>query len=283
MLLFEIREFSIFDGGGVRTTVFFKGCPLRCQWCHNPEGLRFEPEILRNVHKCVHCGKCRDVCVSPEKCVTCGNCVNVCASGARRLCGFSIEPDELVRKLAKQSDIFRISNGGVTFSGGEPLAQWESVRETSRMLRELGIHTAIETSGYVPSHAYESGLEFIDFVFQDLKHPDPVMHRRFTGGDLDVILKNVQSLGKMKKPVIFRIPLIPNVNDAPEFMEGFARIVEEAAVESLVRVEILPYHLTAGAKYAMTGREYCPEFEEARKSDICTESFEKRGIKCRIL
>ena len=197
------------------------------------------------------------------------------------MCGFRMDPIQLVEKLAKQADIFRISNGGVTFSGGEPLAKWESVRETARLLRERGIHTAIETSGYVSPSAYENGLEFIDLVFQDLKHPDPALHRHFTGGDLDVILKNVAWLKKSGKPCIFRIPLIPNVNDAPEFMEGFAQIVEGCV--NLVRVEVLPYHLTAGAKYAMVGKEYRPEFEEVRKTPIFTEPFEKRGIPCRIL
>ncbi len=280
-IVFEVREFSIFDGNGIRTTVFLKGCPLRCEWCHNPEGIRFEPEILFNVHKCTHCGNCQKVCPSPKKCVVCGACARNCPSGARKICGYSIDSETLAAQLLKQSDVFQMSGGGVTFSGGEPLAQADFVRETSKILHQNGIQTAVETSGAVSLENYEKGLKFIDFVFQDLKHPDPDAFRRYTGGDLRRVLENVAHLKESGKPFVFRIPLIPNVNDSEKCMIQFAQIAENCT--NLQRVEILPYHLTAGAKYHLVGKTYNPSFDEERTHPIITAPFEERGIPCKIL
>lgn len=279
--IFETREFSIFDGGGIRTTVFLKGCPLHCEWCHNPEGMRFEPEILFNEHKCIHCGNCKKICPSPGKCIVCGTCARKCPSGARKICGFSIDSDILAAQLMKQADVFRMSGGGVTFSGGEPLAQASFVNETAKILKQNGIHTAVETSGAVSTEAYKKGTEFIDFIFQDLKLPEVVAFRRYCGGDLDVVMKNVAWLKTSGKPFIFRIPLIPNVNDSEKCMIQFAQIAE--GCETLQRVEILPYHLTAGAKYHLVGKTYTPSFDEERVHPIITAPFDERGISCKVL
>ncbi|MDO4627886.1 MAG: glycyl-radical enzyme activating protein [Planctomycetia bacterium] len=279
--LFEIREFSIFDGSGIRTTVFLKGCPLRCAWCHNPEGIAFQPEILYNEHKCNHCGNCKKVCPTPEKCVTCGTCARSCPTGARRVCGFQMNSDDLASQLLKQADIFAMSGGGVTFSGGEPLAQAKFVREVMKILRDAKISTAVETSGAVSEENYRLGLELADFVFQDLKHPDADAFQYYTGGDLNLVLKNIAWLCESGKPFIFRIPLIPEVNDSAECMTNFAKIA--AGIPTLQCVEILPYHVTAGAKYHLVGKVYKPEFPEERTHEIITEPFTERNVPWKIL
>ncbi|MDO4574667.1 MAG: radical SAM protein [Planctomycetia bacterium] len=261
--IFEIREFSLFDGDGIRTTVFLKGCRLRCAWCHNPEGLDFRPQVLFNASRCRHCETCLG-----EK----------CPFGVRRLCGYEIDDETLAKKLLRQADVFRSMGGGVTFSGGEPLAQSGFVRAVSERLKQEGISIAVETSGYVSRQEYQTGLELADLVFQDLKHPFAEEHQKFTGGNLALILRNLAYLRESGKRFILRIPLIPNVNDSPECMRAFAELA--AGCE---RVEVLPYHLTAGAKYPLIGKEYHPPFLEQRKHPIDLSAFESRGIPCKVL
>lgn len=218
--VFEIREFTLHDGPGVRTTVFLKGCPLRCAWCHNPEGQRFEVETMRR----------RD--------------------GEEIPCGVDWEASALARELLLNADIMLQSGGGVTFSGGEPLAQAEFVCEVSDLLHAHGIHLAIETSGHAPQDDFRSVVSRMDFVYQDLKHHDVDAFRRWTGGDLALVLENVAWLRTSGVPFVFRVPLIPGVNDSA---------ADRAALEALAagaKVEWLPYNAAAGAKYPMLGRAY---------------------------
>ncbi|MDO4570459.1 MAG: glycyl-radical enzyme activating protein [Planctomycetia bacterium] len=280
-IVFEIREFSLFDGPGIRTTVFLKGCPMRCEWCHNPEGQSFAPEILFNSKRCVGCGTCAKVCPSPERCLKCGECAKNCPTGARKLCGFLISSEELAQKLLKSNDIFQMSGGGVTFSGGEPLSQVEFFVHASQILRENGVHVALETSGCVPLSAYRRGVASADLVYQDLKHPFPEGHRRYTGVDLSIVLENIAILKAQSTPFVFRIPVVPGVNDSSECMEAFALLVEGSA--GLIRVELLPYHATAGAKYSLVGRNFEPTFDPAVPPRLSAEAFLKRKIPCKIL
>ena len=218
--VFEIREFTLHDGPGVRTTVFLKGCPLRCAWCHNPEGQRFEVETMRR----------RD--------------------GEEIPCGVDWEASALARELLINADIMLQSGGGVTFSGGEPLAQAEFVCEVSGLLHAHGIHLAIETSGHAPQDDFRSVVSRMDFVYQDLKHHDADAFRRWTGGDLALVLENVSWLRTSGVPFVFRVPLIPGVNDSA---------ADRAALEALAagaKIEWLPYNAAAGAKYPMLGRAY---------------------------
>ncbi|MBR4612625.1 MAG: radical SAM protein [Kiritimatiellae bacterium] len=218
--VFEIREFTLHDGPGVRTTVFLKGCPLRCAWCHNPEGQRFEVETMRR----------RD--------------------GEEIPCGVDWEASALAKELLINADIMLQSGGGVTFSGGEPLAQAEFVCEVSDLLHAHGIHLAIETSGHAPQDDFQSVVSRMDFVYQDLKHHDADAFRRWTGGDLALVLENVTWLRTSGVPFVFRVPLIPGVNDSA---------ADRAALEALAagtKIEWLPYNAAAGAKYPMLGRAY---------------------------
>ena len=221
--IFEIREFTLHDGPGVRTTVFFKGCNLRCAWCHNPEGQSFEAETMTR------------------------------ANGEKIVCGEDWTADALADELLRNADIMAQSGGGVTFSGGEPLAQAEFLMELIPRLKRMGVHLAIETSGYASSQAYRSVVTQVDFVYQDVKLLDSDAFRRWTGGELDVVLANVAWLRGNGVPFAFRVPCIPGVNDSAADREAFVDFAGGA------KVEFLAYNKAAGAKYPMLGRTYpCP-------------------------
>ena len=278
-IIFEIREFCLHDGPGIRTTVFFKGCPLRCAWCHNPEGLSHAPQLLVNRSTCTRCGACLAVCAHPELCVACGACVAVCPQGCRRLCGRRISSETLAKELLKSRDFHTRYEGGITFSGGEPLTQIDFLEELAARLRP--IHLTLETSGYASLKNYQRAVQAVDLVFQDLKHPDPEQHKRYTGADNHSILENLAWLKTSGRPFIARIPLIPGVNDAPETLRRFAELLEGKT--GLTDVELLPYHLTAGAKYALLGLQYTPPFDPARPMKPDLAAFEARGILCRVM
>ena len=276
--IFEVREFCLHDGPGIRTTVFFKGCPLRCAWCHNPEGLSPEPEMLFKSAKCHHCGNCQNG----------GDCPH----GARVMCGRRWTVEELAQEIRVNADILRSSGGGVTFSGGEPLMQAKFLCALADELKTgtvpplLGtdplhsgtvpVHLALETSGYAPEGVYREVVRRMDLVFQALKHPDPVEHKRWTGVDPAPIHANLAWLKASGKPFVARIPLIPGVNDSDEVKEGFARLLEGKS--GLLRVELLPYHITAAAKYPFTGRTYDPGFDVTRPLNKETAAFERHGL-----
>ena len=269
--IFEVREFCLHDGPGIRTTVFFKGCPLRCAWCHNPEGLSPEPEMLFKAAKCHHCGNCKNG----------GDCPH----GARVPCGRHWTVMELAQEIRVNADILRSSGGGVTFSGGEPLMQAKFLCALADELKTgtvplhpgtVPVHLALETSGYAPEEVYQQVVERMDLVFQDLKHPDPAEHKRWTGVDPTPIHANLAWLKASGKPFVARIPLIPGVNDSEKAKEGFARLLEGKS--GLLRVELLPYHLTAAAKYPFTGRTYNPGFDPMAPLNKETAAFERHGL-----
>lgn len=269
-VIFEVREFCLHDGPGVRTTVFFKGCPLRCAWCHNPEGLSPEPEVLFKEKLCARCGNCRNIQPDDLSALE-----RVCPHRARVVCGRRWTVTELASELLANADVFAASGGGVTFSGGEPMMQADFLAELADRLRPH-IHLAIETSGYASPDAYRDVVSRMDLVFQDLKHPDPVAHRKWTGVDPAPIHANLRWLKDSGKPFVARIPLIPGVNDSLEAKEGFARLLEGSS--GLQRVELLPYHLAAGAKYQFIGRTYQPGFDESRHPDADLAPFRTHGL-----
>ncbi len=313
-VIFEVREFCLHDGPGVRTTVFFKGCPLRCAWCHNPEGLSREPQLLVSAAACTGCGACEKVCplggsaqprppdprffhsvegeaapsrcqsgdpsraYRPEACTACGACVAVCPQGCRRLCGRRVDAADLAAEVRRHEAFFAASGGGVTFSGGEPLAQVAFLEALAACLRP--VHLALETSGFAAPETYQRAARSVDLMIQDLKHPDPAAHLRYTGGELAPILANLAWLKASGRPFIARIPLIPGVNDAPDTLEGFAELL--AGRSGLTGVELLPYHLTAGAKYALLGRRFEPPFDPARPLNSDVSAFLSRGLPCRV-
>lgn len=274
--VFDIKQLAVFDGPGARTTVFLKGCPLRCMWCHNPEGLSAEPQLMVSKNNCTHCGKCASVCPSPGNCVLCGACIRVCPNNLRKICGVRYTPEELARVLLKDKDYLAMLGGGVTFSGGEPTLQADFVLETVKLLE--GMHCAVETCGFCRQDTFRRVIDAMDYIMMDLKLIDPVLHKKYTGVDNAPILKNLEQLKNSGKPFRIRIPVIPGVNDSDENFEATARLLQ--GCETLEKVELLPYHKTAGAKYSMVEMEYAPEFDINAAPNLNIALFESLGIPC---
>lgn len=245
-IIFDIKEFSVHDGPGGRTTVFMKGCPLLCRWCHNPEGWTSEVQLMKKHNLCTRCGACEKGC-NHEDCKPLGVCVHACPNGCLLISGKEVDSRELAEKLKKDEEIFRILNGGVTVSGGEPLMQADFVCDLVDNLE--GIHTAIQTSGYAGEETYKRVISKFDFVMQDIKLADNSEHIKNTGVSNEKILKNIEWLKNSGKEFVFRVPQIPGITDTQKNMEGIYKIADGHTVE------LLPYNTLAGAKYEMLGME----------------------------
>lgn len=246
-IVFDIKEFSIHDGPGPRVTVFLKGCPLRCKWCHNPEGLSREPELLWKESLCVGCGRCRTSCDHPE-CKGLDRCRYQCTVGALTLSGTVWESDALAKKLRGYESMLSSMGGGITLSGGEPLYQPEFAVELLKKLH--GMHRAIQTSGYASEAVFRKVLNHTDFVMMDLKLADPALHKEYTGVDNAPILRNLRILRESGKAHLLRTPLIPGITDTQENLDAIAQLAGESPVE------LLSYNPFAGAKYAQLGKEF---------------------------
>ena len=245
--VFDIKQLAVYDGPGIRTTVFLKGCPLRCMWCHNPEGLSYQPQLMVSSNNCLHCGACVEACPNGGKsCTVCGQCIRACPQGLRKLCGKRYTAQELAWKLLRDKDYLAAMSGGVTFSGGEPTGQPEFLLET--LDRVAGMHRAIETSGYCSGSVFEAVLARVEYVMMDLKLMDPEQHRHYTGVSNEPILENLERLKKSGRPFRIRIPVIPGVNDSEENFGAAARRLLDA--DDLEQVELLPYHVTAACATA---------------------------------
>lgn len=272
--IFDIKGFALNDGPGIRTTVFLKGCPLRCAWCHNPEGLTVKPEIYIKKARCADCGKCLVPCEHPE-CQPYGRCLHVCPMGNIAVAGKTWSADELVSRLLEDRELFG-SDGGVTFSGGEPLLQADFVALTAEKLRAAGIRSAIETSSYADSAVYKRVIGAMDFVLADIKLFDSAAHRQWCGVDNRVILENLAWLKSSDKDFIFRVPLIPEITDTDDNLSVIAEFAGEHPVE------LLPYNEMAGAKYSSVGREYplsAREKQDAEKKAHILSLFKNAKIR----
>ena len=295
-VVFNIQRFSIEDGPGIRTTVFLKGCPLRCLWCSNPESQNSFTEVGHRNSVCTKCGRCMEICkvkatsltdegtrTNRKVCTGCGKCVDVCVSGARKIYGKEMSVEEVYREVLKDRAYYQNSGGGVTVSGGEPLIQADFVDELLKRCQEIGIHTCIETCGYADSEAWNKVLPYTNLVLFDLKLMDPTAHQKWTGKSNEKILRNLKLVSCSGVPIVMRIPVIPGINDSEENITDTALYIKNLGLR---QVNLLPYHKYGEGKYVMLDRQYSlselkpPEDSELEKLANIFESF---GLDCEIV
>ena len=291
----NISRGSLHDGPGVRTVIYFKGCGLRCLWCHNPEALSSKREILFTPSKCIQCGICTQLCPDQhireedgirfvrEGCAACGQCAQACPALALNVCGEDTDTDELMSTIKKDLSYYRTSGGGVTFSGGECLLQWEAVAELAKSCHTLNIHTTVESALFVPWHNIAQVLDHIDLFYADLKLADPEQHRKYTGQDNSLILENLQILSQQHQNVIVRIPVIPGVNDTTDELSSMGQILRQLG-SGVQKAELLKYNTLGVSKYPAVGRVYT-QFATVSQSDeemkkLCDFMEQIAGIPC---
>ncbi len=266
-ILFDFKKFSIHDGPGIRTTAFLKGCPLHCAWCHNPESISPKIELHYWPERCILCGECVEHCPEdalslsdhtlqkdPARCTRCGTCAARCPAEAWQQIGREMSVDEVMAEIRKDLPFYDESGGGVTFSGGEPLLQPEFLKEALQACKAIGVHTAVDTTGYTAWRNLEQITPYTDLFLYDLKLMDSARHRQFTGVPNETILANLRSLAASGCEIIIRIPVIPGVNDDPANLESTAQFLHE--LNSIRRVDLLPYHHIAISKYSRMGVPY---------------------------
>ena len=281
-LIFDIERFATKDGPGIRTVVFLKGCPLRCQWCQNPESQLSRLEVMYDAEKCAACHRCIEHCPNhairidsyfgllsdPEICKGCGLCTEACYYSARKLMGHAYSVPELMHEVCKDKSYFENSGGGVTFSGGEPLLQSGFLMHVCRACRREQIHTAIETCGNVAWQAFNHLIDELDLIFYDFKHIDPDLHKQHTGVSNKLILANLKKLSAAFSPLIVRIPVIPGFNDSLNTQKDMFHFLKYE-LERVEAIELLPFHRLGIGKYKGLGRYYKMEnVHSLKKQDL---------------
>lgn len=293
--IFNIQKFCIHDGPGIRTTVFFKGCPLHCKWCANPESQLFQEQITYNERNCKKCQSCIHVCqknalsikdgsiyIDYSKCNQCLKCVDACHYKAISKEGYQEEVENIVTEVLKDIDFYEESNGGVTFSGGEVLSHIKEAKEIAKMLKEKNIHIAIETTGFVNSEAFKDFIQYIDLLLFDFKHPDPIKHKEGTGVDNKLIIKNLKIAKEMKKDILIRMPIIPKYNDSLEDASLTSQILKEIGIRD---IELLPFHQLGENKYRMLQIDYqYLQTAQLTKEDLqyLKEYYETQGFHVKL-
>ncbi|MBR4942179.1 MAG: glycyl-radical enzyme activating protein [Clostridia bacterium] len=290
--VFNIQKFCVNDGPGIRTSVFMKGCPLRCAWCHNPESQRHGYELAYDEEKCLSCGRCLAKCKNGahdfsrgshrllrENCVGCGECVGpVCP--ATELFGKEMSAAQVVDEVLRDSIFYETSGGGMTLTGGEPMAQFDFAMELLELAKEKGLHVCMETCGYASAENYAKVSKFVDLFLWDWKLTDRELHKMYTGVYNDLIIDNLRLLNDMGAKFILRCPIIPGVNDNDDHFAGIANVAN--TFEGVLAVEIEPYHPLGKAKCDRLGREYSigdvgfPDDKDAKRwIDIIKTKTEK--------
>lgn len=299
-LITEIQRFCLQDGPGIRTTVFLKGCPLHCPWCHNPETQKAKIELYYYPDNCTRCGRCAEVCpeqssvIEPgengkpvlrfnrDKCIGCMKCVEACLSGARASVGHRLSFDQILRECLSDLPFYSRSGGGVTLSGGDPLLFPEFSLELSRRLKQNGVHVAMETSCFADWEIIRSFLDTIDLFLVDIKSLDPEKHRKVIGWPLEPIVRNIESLINANTNVRIHLPIIPGFNDSVSDYQAYVDFLAPYA-RKLTGVDVLPFHVYGGGKYTFLGRGETYQYKktwnkETRKVEALAQALVRVGI-----
>lgn len=265
-IVMNIQKYSVHDGPGIRTTIFLKGCPLSCWWCHNPESQNFNFELMFFNDRCVGCGNCKDKCeqgainikngvvtTEDSKCILCGKCTDFCINESRNLVGKEFSAKELLKEIKKDEIFYEESGGGVTFSGGEPLLQIDFLEEMLRLCKEQGIHTTVDTSGYSDFKNFKRILDYTDLFLYDIKHLDDNMHKKYIGVSNELIKENLIKLSELNANIFARIPIIKGINNDEKNIDETIEFLREINLE---QINLLPYHKMGMEKYERIFKEY---------------------------
>lgn len=291
--IFNIQKYSLHDGPGIRTTVFFKGCPLSCKWCHNPESISKEIQIVRNESSCRMCGSCIIACPTKAlkmktdtiefdryKCISCGNCEDVCYHDAIKIVGKEMSVEEVLKDILKDKVFYDESGGGVTFSGGEPLMQSSFLLELAKRCKFAGIHTTLDTSGFAKWETLKKIIKYIDLILYDLKIVDEEKHIDFVGASNKIIIENLQNLKDENVDIFLRLPIIKGINDSVEEAREVLKIID--GNNNIKQINLLEYHKMGMEKYPRLGRKYELTGEEKPDKetiDALKDVYEKAGYK----
>jgi len=264
-MVFDIKKFAIHDGPGIRTTVFLKGCPLHCLWCHNPESQEQKPELSFMPDKCIGCGWCFKACpvgahrmengvhiLDRSKCIRCGKCAEQCYAGACTLIGKEMTGEDVLAEVLKDKPFYETSHGGMTISGGEPMQQFEFTRELLHAAKQAGLHNCLDTCGFAPLEHYRTLLPDVDLFLYDLKETDPARHEQYTGVPLQPILDNLKALDADGAQISLRCPIIPGLNDRADHFRAIAAAA--AALKHVVEINLMPYHPLGESKLPRLGK-----------------------------
>jgi pyruvate formate lyase activating enzyme len=266
-MIFDIQKYAIHDGPGIRTTIFFKGCPLRCWWCQNPEGQDLKPELIYRKSRCIDCGECVKNCpqeaislgaehvsINRENCVLCDNCSRICPSEALSIAGKQVSVKEILEEIEKDMTFFNESGGGVTFSGGEPLLQHDFLNALLNECKERDIHTIVQTCGFAPYETIDRVRDNVDLFWYDIKIMDDRKHAKYTGASNEHILENLKKLAENGSSIVISFPIIPGINDDAKNVTRIAQFIQP--LPNIERVNLLPYHRAGIEKYKSLGKPY---------------------------